>query len=176
MDILPKLKGKLFVGIKYGHDGVNVAMSIAVKTDEDRVFIESIDCQSVRNGNHWILNFLMNTNIQSIVIDGANGQSILTKEMASYKIKKPILPTVKEVIEANALFEQGIFAKNICHTGQPSLNNVVTNCEKRAIGTNGGFGYKNIKEGAEGALLDSIIYAYWVCLTFKKAQKQRANY
>lgn len=176
VDILPKLKGKLFVGIKYGHDGTNVAMSIAVKTDDDRVFVESIDCQSVRNGNGWILAFLKQAKIQSVVIDGANGQSILKKEMTSNKIKKPILPTVKEIIEANALFEQGLYAKNICHKGQPSLTNVVTNCEKRAIGTNGGFGYRSIKEGAEGALLDSIIYAYWSCVTYKKVQKQKVNY
>jgi len=45
VDKLPKLKGKLFVGIKYGHDGTNVAMSIAVKTVDGDVFVESIDCQ-----------------------------------------------------------------------------------------------------------------------------------
>ncbi|WZU00319.1 hypothetical protein MGH68_12025 [Erysipelothrix sp. D19-032] len=28
---IPKLKGKLFIGIKYGVDGTNVALSIAVE-------------------------------------------------------------------------------------------------------------------------------------------------
>lgn len=176
VDILPKLKGKLFVGIKYGHDGSNVSMSIAVKTDDERIFIETIDCQSVRNGNHWIINFLLQANVQSVVIDGANGQSILSKEMKEYKLKSPILPTVKEVIEANAIFEQGLFSKHICHKGQPSLVNVVTNCEKRAIGTNGGFGYKSIKDGADSSLLDSVIFAYWSCMTFKKASRQKVSY
>lgn len=55
---LPQLSGPLFVGIKYGNDGTNV-LSIAVKTADDRIFVETIDCQSVRNGNQWIINFLM---------------------------------------------------------------------------------------------------------------------
>lgn len=176
VDILPKLKGKLFVGIKYGHDGKNVSMSIAVKTDDERIFIESIDCQSVRNGNDWILKFLLNANAQSVVIDGASGQSILAKEMKEYKLKNPILPTVKEVIEANSLFEQGLFSKSICHMGQPSLVNVITNCEKRAIGSNGGFGYRCTKDGADSSLLDSVIFAYWSCATHKKAQTQKVSY
>lgn len=176
VDVLPKLKGKLFVGIKYGHDGKNVALSVAVKTSDERVFVECFDCQSVRNGNGWILEFLSCASVQQIVIDGANGQSILKKEMAGMKLKKPILPTVKDVIEANTLFEQGLFSKTVCHNAQPSLVNVVTNCEKRAIGSNGGFGYRPIKEGAEGALLDSVIFAYWACMSFKKARKQKVSY
>lgn len=43
---LPQLSGPLFVGIKYGNDGTNVAMSIAVKTADDRIFVRTIDCQS----------------------------------------------------------------------------------------------------------------------------------
>lgn len=58
VDELPKFKGKLFAGVKYGHDGTNVALSIAVKTEDDKVFVESIDCQSIRQGNAWIIHFL----------------------------------------------------------------------------------------------------------------------
>lgn len=32
----PKLKGELFVGVKYGHDGQHVAMSVASKTNEGK--------------------------------------------------------------------------------------------------------------------------------------------
>lgn len=55
VDTLPNLKGKLFAGIKYGYDGTNVALSIAVKTEDDQVFVETIDCQSLRNGHGWII-------------------------------------------------------------------------------------------------------------------------
>ena len=77
--------------------------------------------------------------------------------------KAPILPTVKEIIVANASFEQAVFKKSLCHTGQPSLEQVVTNCEKRAIGTNGGFGYKSQLEDYDIALMDSVMLAHWLC-------------
>lgn len=174
--ILPKLKGKLFVGVKYGRDGTNVAISIACKTKDGPIFVESIDCREVRAGNDWIIAFLAKADIQNVVVDGANGQEILAGEMKKEKLKAPILPTVKEIIVANSTFEQGLCQQNIVHMNQPSLMQSVSNCEKRAIGTNGGFGYKSLREDIEIALLDSVIYAYWACSNFKEKKKQKASY
>lgn len=173
---LPKMKGPLFVGIKYGHDGNNVALSIAVKTIDEKVFVETIDCRDVKVGNQWIIEFLTNPSIKKVIVDGANGQQILADTMKKHGIKTPIFPTVKEVIVANAVFEQGISQCNICHADQPSAEQAVTNCEKRAIGTNGGFGYKALKEGIEIAILDSMILAYWACDTNKEKKRQRVSY
>lgn len=174
---LPKLSGQLFVGIKYGNDGTNVAMSIAVKTTDDKIFVETIDCQSVRNGNQWIINFLMVADIASVAIDGASGQNILAEEMKDFKIRTaPILPTVKEIIVANSLWEQGIYQKTICHANQPSLSQVTTNCDKRNIGTNGGFGYKSQFDDMDIALMDSALLAHWACSTTKPKKKQQIRY
>ena len=176
-DVLPEFTGKLFVGIKYGHDGTNVALAVAVRTTDGDIFVEDIDCREVRAGTGWILEYLKAWNTDKVVIDGANGQKLLADEMKEYGLKKPILPTVKEIIVANAAFEQGLYQKNIRHMGQPSLVNVVGNCEKRAIGSNGGFGYRSIKDGAEIALLDSVILAYWICSETKQQRKrQRVSY
>ena len=173
---LPKLKGKLFVGIKYGKDGNNVAMSIACKTEDKKIFVETIDCREVRAGTAWIIAFLSKADIEKVVIDGANGQELLANEMKQEKLRTPILPTVKEIIVANAEFEQGLCQQNIVHMNQPSLVQAASNCEKRAIGSNGGFGYKAQKEDIEIALLDSVIYAYWVCSKSKEKKKQKASY
>lgn len=173
---LPKLKGKLFVGVKFGHDGINVALSVAAKTGGDKVFVESIDCREVRAGLTWIIDFLVKADIRAVVVDGANGQQLLAEAMKENKLKAPVLPTVKEIIAANASFEQGLFNQNIRHMGQPSLVQAVSNCEKRAIGTNGGFGYKSLREDIEIALLDSVILAYWKCNESKEKRKQRVSY
>lgn len=173
---LPKLKGKLFVGVKYGHDGTNVAMSIAVKTVGGDIFVESIDCQSIRQGNAWIIAFLKQADVQEIIIDGASGQSILASEMKDARIKKPILPTVKEIIVANSTFEQGLFQQTIKHKGQPSLTQVVTNCDKRNIGSSGGFGYRSQIEENDIALMDSMILAQWACHVHKPVNKQKISY
>lgn len=174
---IPMLVGKLNVGIKYGKDGTNVALSIAVKTLSGKIFIESIDCVNVRNGNRWILDFLKFADIKSIVIDGANGQSILNNQIKDLKINaKVILPKVSDVINANAKWEQAIYQKNICHNNQDSLRAVVTNCEKRPIGSQGGFGYKSQYEDRDISLMDSAILAYWICSEIKPKKIQRIRY
>lgn len=173
---VPKFKGKLFAGIKFGNDGANVALSIAVKTTEDKIFVESIDCRSVRAGNDWIISFLKAADIQSVAVDGASGQALLAADMKDTRLKAPILPTVKEIIIANASFENAIYQKNICHKGQLSLSQVVTNCEKRNIGSNGGFGYKSQFEEYEIALMDSCLLAHWLCAEAKPPIKQRISY
>lgn len=173
---LPALKGQLYCGIKYGKSGENVALSIAVRTSDGRIFVEAIDCVPVRAGNGWLLEFLAKADVAKVVVDGAGGQAVLTKEMHEEGLKKPYLPTVKDVVAANAAFERAVFDKTLCHMGQPGVVQVVTNCERRAIGSNGGFGYSSIKEGADIALLDSIILARWACETMKERKKQSISY
>ncbi len=175
---VPALAGRLFVGVKFGADGTNVAMSIAVKTMRGKVFVEAIDCQPVRNGTGWIVAFLKKADFQAVVIDGANGQKFLETEMKENRIRpSPVLPTVNEIIVANSAFEQAVQAQqSLCHMGQPSLAEVIANCEKRPIGSRGGFGYRAQIEGHEIALLDSVMLAHWVCAESKPRKKQRIGY
>ncbi|NLZ56290.1 MAG: terminase [Clostridiaceae bacterium] len=174
---MPQLTGKIAVGIKYGNDGANVAMSIAIKTAGGKIFIEAIDCQSVRNGNAWILDFLSRADPQAIVIDGVAGQSLLASELKDARIKPaPILPTVKEVITANSTFEQAIYQGTLAHKGQPSLEQVASNCEKRPIGSYGGWGYRSQLEDYDIALLDSVLLAHWACVNTKPPRRQKIRY
>ena len=173
---LPDLKGPLFVGIKYGHDGNNVAMSIAVKTVNGKVFIEAIDCRPIKDGAGWLLDFIRKANIKEVVIDGASGKNLLADAMKSAGIKAPILPRVHEYIDANTLFETKLADASIVHMDQESLKQVVTNCERRAIGSGGGFGFRSQVEGVDIALLDSVILAVWACNNAKEEQKQKISY
>lgn len=177
VDSMPKLEGKLSVGIKYGHDGTNVSMGIAVKTKDGRNFIEAIDCRNRRAGNDWILDFIRRADIGVIVIDGATGQGVLDDEIRQSRIKpKPILPTVKEVINANNIFEIALEAGDICHNDQPSLTQSATNVDKRAIGSNGGFGYQSQSDDIEVSILESVILANWGLGEYKPVRRQRISY
>lgn len=172
----PELQEKLFVGVKYGKNGENVSMAVAAKTKENLVFVEVIDCRPIRAGDGWIMEYLESMRPNTVVIDGANGQQKLSDEMKESGLKKPILPTVKEIIAAGTAFEQGLFGAKICHANQPSLTQSVSNCEKRAIGTNGGFGYKSMKDGVDITLLESVILAYWKCSESKEKRRQKVSY
>lgn len=169
------IKGKLFVGIKYGIDAANVAMSVAVKTEGGRIFVEALGCKQIREGNRWILDFLAKADKEKVTCDGKAGQDLLAEEMKEHKLGKLIKPTVKEVIVANTVFEQGIESKKLCHNGQPSLEEIAANCDKRQIG-GGGFGYKSLKPDMEIALLDSAILAYWLAVESKEKKKQEVRY
>lgn len=177
VDRLPELRGKLFVGVKYGHDGAHVALSIAVKTADGKIFVEAIDCRDARGGTGWMLDFLSRADVEKTVVDGANGQKVLADDMTQKRIRPAaVFPTVKELISAAQMFETALTAGEICHKAQPSLVQSVTNCEHRAIGSGGGFGYRSILEGADIALMESMVLAYWACATTKEKRKQRASY
>jgi len=173
---LPKLEKDRYIGIKFGHTGENAAMSIASKTLDGSIFVECIDCRSVRDGIEWMIPFLKNKNVKEVVVDGANGQQMLIDLMKANKLKAPTLPKVLEIVAASSMFESAIYAASICHRAQPALVNVISNCEHRAIGSNGGFGYNSILIGADIALLDSIVLAHWKCATAKEKKVQKIYY
>ena len=114
--------------------------------------------------------------IKRTVIDGAGKGDNLADALKKLGIKRVIRPKVIEVIRANAVFEADLNSASICHMEQASVEQVVSNCEKRAIGSNGGFGYKSIKLGADISILDSMVLANWACSEDKDKQVQHISY
>lgn len=174
---LPELRSKIFVGVKYSRTDT-VAVSIAVRAMDNRIFVEGIDCRPFRAGTDWIVSFLKGIDYKTVVIDGASGQQILKDAMKDAHLFQTTMPKVAEVVKANATFEERLAEKELCHMGQPSMICSVTNCEKRAIGSNGGFGYRSINEAYDIALMDSMILAQWICgqKTKRTAKRQRSSY
>lgn len=177
---LPKLTGQMCVGIKYQQGGATVSVAIACKTADDRIFTEVVNRLSVRDGTDQIVQFIVKAKnrINKVIIDGANGQQILADALTGAKVKKSaiILPKVKEVITANALFEKSIYEQTLCRMDQPSLSQVVTNCEKRRIGSGGGFGFRAIYADMDDSLMDAIILASWGVAEFPERRTQKIYY
>ncbi len=168
---------KLYYGIKFAKNNGNVSLSVAVKTIDGKIFIESIDCRPIREGNQWIIDYLINSKAKKAVIDGAGSQQILADDMKNAGVKcKAILPKVADVIAANALFEQKLFDMQLLHMAQPALIQAASNSEHRAIGNSGGFGYVSILEGADVSLLESAALAVWLCANVKERKKQEITY
>lgn len=169
------ISGKLYVGVKYGIDAKRMAASIAVNAGGGRIFVETLFCQEMKKGNQRLLDFLRTADIGKVVVDGKAGQDLLAEEMKKEKLKKPLLPKVAEIIVANTIFEQAVEKETIVHNGQPSLEEVAANCEKRTIASTG-FGYRSLKPDMEIAILDSVILAHWAANEFKDRKKQEARY
>ena len=174
VDELPELTGKLFVGVKYGFDGANTAVSIAARTKDGRIFVEAFGCNPQKQGAAWVLDLLSKADVAQVVIDGDKG--LLGKAMSVARMKAPKYPKTAEVITANAQFDLAIAQQTVLHMKQSAVDQVVCNCDKRAIGSNGGFGFKSQIEGADVAILDSMILAHWACAEAKPKKKQHISY
>ena len=177
VDELPELTGQLFVGVKFGIDGMNAAMSIAVRTKDGKIFVECIGCRPVKSGIAWILDFIEKADVRKAVADGKNGTGILADSLKSMKLQRILeIPTVNQFIKANTEFDLALSQGTLLHMGQSAVTQIVSNCDKRAIGSAGGFGYKSILDGADVAILDSMILAHWICGETKEKKKQNISY
>lgn len=176
VETLPELKPPIYAGVKFGRDGQNTCLSIAVKTEDGRIFVEGIDCKDQREGNGWIINFLLKVKAKAVLVDGASGLDTFQKECKEQKLKNVKAATTKEVIQASSDFETAIANKTLCHNGQPAMRQSVSNCQHRAIGSGGGYGYKTLDDDIEVALIESAVLATHACATAKEAKKQRIGY
>lgn len=172
---VPELSGRLFAGIKFARNGENVSLSLAVKTKDGRIFVESVDCRPQRDGNDWMINFLKKCDVQTIFIDGASGVETFKREAKDQKLKVTVAST-KDVITASSEFEKAVAAGTICHKGQTSLRQSVCNCQHRAIGTGGGYGYRTLDDDIDVSLMESMVYAVYACAQAKEAKAQRVFY
>lgn len=175
VDKLPELKSKLYCGVKFGKDGINTSLSIAAKTDKG-VFIETIDCRPSRTGVAWLVDFITKSDVASVAIDGANGATILVDALKQTGFKKASIVKTGEFVTANALFEQAIATGSVFHMEQPAVDQIINHCDKRTIGSNGGFGYQSQLNGADISILDSIILAHYHANESKAEHKQTVSY
>lgn len=172
------MTGKLYVGVKFGSDGLNAALSIAVKTGSGKTFVETIDCVPQQEGFAWIIDFLSNCGkIGKVVIDGKGKSDLLVETLRNQGVKvQTVIPSAGEAITAYSGFKQAIDTETIIHCNQPSVTQSISNCEKRMIGTNGGFGFRSLRKEIEIAIVESLALAHWLCSTTKERRKQRIGY
>ena len=174
---LPKFTGPLHFGVKVGNNGLNISLSLSARIqDSEDIFIECLDCRPVRAGIDWVIDWVRKCRPATITIDGASKAEIIKGEIKNAGVKdvKVIIPSGHEYIMANSIFEAAVFDATVKHMEQPSVNQIATAVEKRAIGSNGGFGYKSISQdprGPEIAILESLILAHWGATEYKEKKK-----
>ena len=111
---------------------------------------------------------------KKVAADGKNGTAILEDAMTEAGLKNLKVPTVEQVIKANAVFELALSDGTVTHMQQSAVTQIVSNCEKRAIGSGGGFGYQSALDGADVSILDSLILAHWICSETKAEKKKQS--
>lgn len=172
----PQFVGKLHVGIKFGKDGRNISMGIAVKTADNQIFTELIRTEPMAVGVGWVFDFLERCDYAECVIDGKAGEDLIKDGAKERKLKRIRFLSVTEIIGANAMFEQNIFNGTLTHNGQPQLTEAVSNCKKRAIGSSGGYGFASLYDDIDVSVMDAVILAQWSCSKAKERKPQKVVY
>ena len=172
------LTGKMHVGIKFGSDGINTAVSLAIKTGSGKTFVECIDCVPQQDGFAWIVEFLSRCkHIDKVVIDGKAKSDLLVETLRNQGVKvQTLIPSTGEAITAYSGFKQAIDTNTLIHCDQPSVTQSISNCERRMIGSNGGFGFRSLHPEIEVAIVESLALAHWHCSITKERRKQRIGY
>ena len=174
---LPELKGNLFAAVKFGSDGLNVTLTVAVRTKDGPIFVETIDCAPQASGFGWMLDFLRKAPVSKVVIDGKGKADLFSKMLTDSGIKvTQVVPTSAEAVAAYASFRQAVDDETICHNGQKSLAQAVSNCARRPIGNNGAFGFRSTQIDVDVTLVEGAALAYWLCSVTKERRKQKIIY
>lgn len=175
---LPNPTGKLYAGVKFGANGRNVSLSIAVKTSGGKTYVETIDCAPQVKGFAWIVEFISMADIAAVAIDGKGKTDLLVDALKNNGVKesKIKIPTSAEAITAYASFRQAISDETIQHNNQPSAIQAIAHCEKRLIGTNGAFGFRSMNDDIDISIVESLAFASWLCMTTKEKRKQKIGY
>ena len=145
--------GGIAVGIKFSLDGTRVAACAARKPDSHGPHVETLGEWPITEGL-GILETLLTTQWRKlglIVIDGKAGRDVLAPALLRARIPQRlvVLPTVDQVIAANATYLTSIEDSTLTHANQPGLNASMAAVTKRKIGTAGGWGMEPIGEGDE---------------------------
>jgi len=174
---LPSFRGKLFCAVKFGSDGKNVSASIAVRTGDGKIFVETLDCRPQSDGFDWLIQFICTAQLEAVVIDGkGKGELLWNALQTRHTGARIIQPTGQEAVTAYAAFRQAVDDETLCHNGQPSVTQAVSHCEKRLIGSNGAFGFRSMKDRIDVSIVESLAFAFWICSTTKERRKQKIGY
>lgn len=174
-DSKPELSGKVFAAVCYEPNGLSTALSLACKTVDGKIFVSTYDCRSRYEGDDWIVNFLKSMkSVEKLAIDGKVGQDSLIERLKDAKLSRLALkPSGGQFVAACAAFERAAMDGTLIHMPQQTVDEVVTNCEKKMYGS--GFTYKPLVDGLEMCCMNSLILAHWLCRESKIRKPQQVT-
>lgn len=170
-------QGVTCYGVKFSPDGTTVSLSVAVKQDTGRTFVEGIECASIATGTAWLVDWLYQRKDKAaqMVIDGRAGAQALIDRLIERGVPRQavIAPSTANIIAAMQTFYNGVQEQTVAHAGQPALTAAVTLTDRRKIGNDGGWGFKSTDQG-DASIAESAALAFWASQTTKRKPGRRA--
>ena len=82
-------------------------------------------------------------------------------------------PNTSDVIASNSALVNAVKTREVCHYGQPALDDSATKTIRRRIGNNGGFGFASTEE-ADASLIEACALAYREAMITKRKPGRKA--
>lgn len=164
---------RIAYGVKFSPDGATVALSVAVRpAGDERTHVELVALEPTSNGSDWLCSWLAERSGVgcSVAVDGRSGAGTLCSKLDSAGVPRGyvIRPTADQAVSAATLARDGVSTRTLTHIASPALDLSATTSSKRAIGSQGGWGWG----GENSAPIESVGLAL-LALSVSKREPNR---
>lgn len=163
--------GKLAFGVKFSADGRGVAISWARAERGGGSYVELYDVMGAAAGTAGIADTLLRNRaeIAAVCIDGRDGRDVLVQRLLDGGFpKRAVVDCTSATVQAAAsMVRDELAAGTLTHIASPALDASARGCVRRAIGSNGGWGFGD-GEGCRATPIESASLALWAARTTRR--------
>lgn len=161
--------------VKFAPDGSTGALAAAIKPDNGKPYVQLIAHRSMGSGVQWFADWLIprEDDAAVIVIDGRSYSGALVNELnnADFASDQIVTPGSNDVATACSMLVSSVESHSIIHGGQEQLTKSATNCRKRKIGANGGYGFESAND-VDATPIEACALAFWQAMTTTRDQRR----
>lgn len=167
--------GIVCYAVKFAPDGSTGALAAAIKPDDGKPYVQLIAHRSMGSGVQWFADWLIprEDDAASIAIDGRAYSGALVTELnnADFAHDQIVTPSSTDVGTACSMLVSSVESHDVIHGGQEELTKSATNCRKRLIGNNGGYGFESTDD-ADATPIEACALAFWQAMTTTRDQRR----
>lgn len=152
---------RLVLGIDVNPERSTASVGLAGLRSDGRTHVELVE---TRSGTAWIVGYVANlaekNKISTVVVDGMSPAASLVDDLRRKKIRTTITNASQMGQACGRLFD-GVMDMQLVHTGQPQLNTALAGARRRAIGTEGAWGWNRKNAATDITPLVAVTLAAW---------------
>lgn len=171
----PSKDGPVVYAVKFAPDGSTGTLAACYKQEVPFVYV--IESRSMAGGIGWFVDYLAARHHKAaqIVIDGQSNAQALNDKLLERDVPSAVIrrPSTADVIASNSAFVNAVKERQLCHYGQPALDESATRSDKRKIGNHGGFGFASNDE-ADATMVEACALAYREAMITKRKPGRKA--
>lgn len=167
--------GIVCYAVKFAPDGSTGALAAAIRPDHGKPYVQLIAHRSMGSGVQWFADWLIprEDDAAVIVIDGRSYSGALVNELnnADFASDQIVTPGSNDVATACSMLVSSVESRSLVHGGQEQLTKSATNCRKRKIGANGGYGFESAND-VDATPIEACALAFWQAMTTTRDQRR----